>query len=1779
MAEFNLARIRYTWKNVWLAGATYIKDDIVRHGGNNYVCMEGHLSDQTSFETDITAATPKWLLMGDGYQWRGNWSVETRYRINDLVKYNGIVYRVIDEHLSATTQAEGISDDSNKFLAFASTEDWSGVWSPLTRYRIGDIIRYGAIVYKCIEEHTSSSTTAGLEQDQAKWQLTFKGNDFKLNWAPNSRYKIDDVVKYGAIVYRCNQGHTSAATGTLGLEDDLSKWDVVLHGIDYKGYWQDNGDSSGLRYKVGDLVKYGPTMWRCKEFHTSLATFDENKFDIWMPGLGFEAEWSQSTSYQPGDIVRYGGYTYTSMTNNLGSAPSVTGVFYEGESLQGLYDWELLITGYKITGEWSSSTSYRTGDVVRNNGFVYIAVQDSTNQQPDALSVESQGYYDPGETRSANGGYSMYWQLVITGVSYQGEWIETKDYVLGDIVVQAGQTWKCVQAHEGDDSSLVEPSLDTTYSYWIKHIVGAPGNVMEYIGDIRTHDGTNHVRRAIGNPGEALKVVSADNAWEALGSIPKVYYVATSGQDISGAGLTATNPFKTIKYATQYILGDEANRAPATIFVSTGIFEEILPIKVPAGVAIVGDELRSTTVKPREGSEDQDMFQVRNGCGIRNMTLEGLQGTLGTPDTYGASVPSAGAFVALDPGTGPSDSSVWITNKSTYVQNVTTIGTACVGLKIDGALHNSGNKSIVANDFTQVISDGIGVWANKDGRAELVSVFTYYCHIGYYATSGGKLRATNGNNSYGKYGSFAEGELVSETPITATINNRYYNAIAPTVYSNANQIFALGYTHAGEEYTNATYAITGSGSGVGVDNAATDTRNGGISELRLLDPGDSSTPGGRGHITGVRNSAQGGDSISITIAQADANTPEYYVGRAITAVNGIGAADANRVGNVDDAPYTYPGVTATSNNPLAKSTVGAFTVSVDETGAATVTVTNGGHSHRLGDTITILDSDIGNFGGANLTFNVSGISESMKIIIEEGEGVGQFGIIDEYFTTTKKINVLRESDGKRGWDHLVPGWPITTTLDGSTTYRIESRIEVEAPPYAEEGFATGYASTAWQDCFSATGSTMVAFPATGTDKALYSNAAGDQWTPAIIDADFVRPTAIVKCKGKLKYFIAVGVGTKANLSTAGTAWGSTAYSINQHNWVSIVEGPYTTTSHTVIAMADDSDEIAISTTDGTSWTYVNTGFGTGQKFLAYGNGKWMIVKEDGSAIESINDGQSWQTATNVAPGTYNVTGFAFGNGRFVASVQPNGTATFVFDPSTTMINSVTGTTSATFGLNSTFYISFTDKDTGPTNSSWLLVSDGNYIGTRVFGLAYQDGLFMAISVQGDILYGDGGHVWNSKPAIPLLNAQNYRQKIHPMTLTSNTGTAGPRFMITPSSATANLAAIKFGAKAKMRAFPVTTGRIDAFTMSDTGSGYDAGIPPQIHVHDTQKTTEVTYQVRVKNRVLGQPNFTNRGAAYTKFNAVTITGDGYADLFQIGGEIIVSGLSLLPSPGDNFRVDGINDVIYKVGTATVLEGAIPNATAKLTISPNMGVQESPNHAVSANIRQNYSQVRLTFHDFLDIGTGNFGDTAYPLLYTDGFGNINPPEQSYEAQEYNGGRVFYASTDQDGNFRVGELFKVEQSTGIVTINASQFDLKGLDELRLGAFILGGTNAVIREFSKEQTFVANSNNIVPTQKAIAAYLQGRISGGGSNVAANAVTAGTCKFSDLNHISNTGGIAINIPVTMHMTKIPSGMMMAQAFFNGNMDTMMLTESQDDFEGSDGFYDGGENGYGPGGL
>ena len=144
------------------------------------------------------------------------------------------------------------------------------------------------------------------------------------------------------------------------------------------------------------------------------------------------------------------------------------------------------------------------------------------------------------------------------------------------------------------------------------------------------------------------------------------------------------------------------------------------------------------------------------------------------------------------------------------------------------------------------------------------------------------------------------------------------------------------------------------------------------------------------------------------------------------------------------------------------------------------------------------------------------------------------------------------------------------------------------------------------------------------------------------------------------------------------------------------------------------------------------------------------------------------------------------------------------------------------------------------------------------------------------------------------------------------------------------------------------------------------------------------------------------------------------------------------------------------------------------------------------------------------------------------------------------MFYTSTDQSGNFRTGELFAVEQATGIVTISADFFDLAGLSELRLGGIRVGGSGAVIREFSTDALFTADSNNIVPTQRAIKAYLNNRLTVGGSEIATSSFIAGLVRVGpDLISSTISGSILISQRADFDESESGiSGLMIAQSMF-----------------------------------
>jgi len=146
--------------------------------------------------------------------------------------------------------------------------------------------------------------------------------------------------------------------------------------------------------------------------------------------------------------------------------------------------------------------------------------------------------------------------------------------------------------------------------------------------------------------------------------------------------------------------------------------------------------------------------------------------------------------------------------------------------------------------------------------------------------------------------------------------------------------------------------------------------------------------------------------------------------------------------------------------------------------------------------------------------------------------------------------------------------------------------------------------------------------------------------------------------------------------------------------------------------------------------------------------------------------------------------------------------------------------------------------------------------------------------------------------------------------------------------------------------------------------------------------------------------------------------------------------------------------------------------------------------SAQVTTRISTCRVTGHDLLDIGTGSYTTTNWPTVI---YGNpAKVYQQAQEIKEEGVGRVFYVTTDQNGIFRVGRFFTVDQGTGSVTFSAS-IALSNLDGL---GFKRG---VVVSEFSTDPSMTNNASDTVPVQSAIRSYIDKRlgIDHGGSPVA----------------------------------------------------------------------------------
>ena len=136
MTEFVLGKIKFTWQGNWAVSTVYEKDDIVKYGGNTYVCITGHTSGSAipDFYTDIA----KWNVHVEGVTHKGDHADATYYKINDIVKSDQHQYICTTQHTSTATinltnftlyvQGGLVAAQAGKSGQFLSTDGTNTTW-------------------------------------------------------------------------------------------------------------------------------------------------------------------------------------------------------------------------------------------------------------------------------------------------------------------------------------------------------------------------------------------------------------------------------------------------------------------------------------------------------------------------------------------------------------------------------------------------------------------------------------------------------------------------------------------------------------------------------------------------------------------------------------------------------------------------------------------------------------------------------------------------------------------------------------------------------------------------------------------------------------------------------------------------------------------------------------------------------------------------------------------------------------------------------------------------------------------------------------------------------------------------------------------------------------------------------------------------------------------------------------------------------------------------------------------------------------------------------------------------------------------------------------------------------------------------------------------------------------------------------------------------------------------------------------------------------------------
>ena len=277
------------------------------------------------------------------------------------------------------------------------------------------------------------------------------------------------------------------------------------------------------------------------------------------------------------------------------------------------------------------------------------------------------------------------------------------------------------------------------------------------------NNGGSIVEVANANPNPA-SVTTSMLATDITNGPGNTFFVASTGSDsttLTGGGVNGKHPDTPFLSLTKAL---SVATSGDLIIMASGQYQEAFPMTIPDGVHIKGSDLRTTTIVPTGGTNNNNCFVLNGDVTISDVTIK---------DMFYDSVNDEGyAFVCANN---------WNSERSAYLNRITVLnkgsttsaadpygfdaGDAGRGAKLDGSLASSSSieAAILFNECTFIVPNSVGLYLTNGIRVEWLNSFVYFANEGIKGVQGATGAFGTGRSRLklsGVSGTFAAGEEI-----------------------------------------------------------------------------------------------------------------------------------------------------------------------------------------------------------------------------------------------------------------------------------------------------------------------------------------------------------------------------------------------------------------------------------------------------------------------------------------------------------------------------------------------------------------------------------------------------------------------------------------------------------------------------------------------------------------------------------------------------------------------------------------------------------------------------------------------------------------------------------------------------------------------------------------------------------------------------------------------------------------------------------------------------------